>query len=723
MATVSNKKFQLTLDRDPPIYHAGEVVTGTLALTPKQDEKCRSLQVELTGKARVHWHTGSGDNRTDYDGTKHFLRSKHTLWGNFYRTSCLDEAGESAEFGNAVGDGTMYIPCLPDEGQYGRGTMRLIVRVCDYDWGKKDDNIGEIVIDANDLASKNDSVTYNLTRKGHPEQGTITLAGRFVPTSAFIPDPSNAFSSALTTVESSELLILTVLRVDNLKKADWFGKNDVYVQAWRAPNDVSLQPTPGKKLPDPSKDIVLPNGRTEYKFAFPTRADTPGSASFLVQDYAYIAYYIYAKIDKKWKKDPSIKFPITILPSRPAPLPTLLAPYEEEGFDLPLYSMKCCCFSCGEAGNAKIKVRLGRRAYAPGESIDLFCDLTNDSTLSVALRVVLKQHILMTTSSGFSTNRDSNKHELFVKRCEPQSSVSIGNGLNEKMTVPAIPPSFFGARGLVAGGRSTDPLTFTYHLEIQAKADSGSKANISIPILISALPPKSDAIEAALGENHLPIHDPFSIRNFAIIDDSPCDTVKPHTGQEDGGNIVPSENGATNIYNMEEDAGSEVQAYNYTPSVMVFPTSSIHTNGGINIGYEGESTNEGLTESVDSSVSYEVLLSSLSTEYDSRLAVDRWIKQYPSAAASLSSEHFAGALSKVLFSLEQPVVARELMSGLAPGVLTTEYIVKAMEACPYNKTEIAIAMAPNASDPENKDAVLDQIYSYERPNVTKMFRA
>ena len=120
---------------------------------------------------------------------------------------------------------------------------------------------------------------------------------------------------------------------------------------------------------------------------------------------------------------------------------------------------------------------------------------------------------------------------------------------------------------------------------------------------------------------------------------------------------------------------------------------------------------------------YDALLSSMSTDYDSRLAVDKWIKKYPSSASSLSSKQFAKALTKVLFSLEQPVVARELMSGLAPGVLTTEDIVKATKACPYNKTEIAIAMAPNASDPENKNVVLDQVYSYERPNISKMFTA
>ena len=38
----------------------------------KQDVKCRGLKIRLLGQSRIHWHSGSGDNRTDYDGRKVF---------------------------------------------------------------------------------------------------------------------------------------------------------------------------------------------------------------------------------------------------------------------------------------------------------------------------------------------------------------------------------------------------------------------------------------------------------------------------------------------------------------------------------------------------------------------------------------------------------------------------------------------------------------------------
>lgn len=103
--------------------------------------------------------------------------------------------------------------------------MRLIVRVCDYDWGKKDNNIGEVVIDAKELAMYGDAKTYNLTRNMKPEEGTITLVGSFVPTSALTPG-KNSTCSYVDQVQSSETLVLKVLRANGLRKVDWFVNND-----------------------------------------------------------------------------------------------------------------------------------------------------------------------------------------------------------------------------------------------------------------------------------------------------------------------------------------------------------------------------------------------------------------------------------------------------------------------------------------------------------------
>ena len=106
---------------------------------------------------------------------------------------------------------------------------------------------------------------------------------------------------------------------------------------------------------------------------------------------------------------------------------------------------------------------------------------------------------------------------------------------------------------------------------------------------------------------------------------------------------------------------------------------------------------------------------------DTRFVVNRWIKENPTSAASITSDEFAGVLTKVLFSLEQAAVARELTSGMGNGVLTTEYIMKAIDACPYSKVELVRVMAPYVSDPGNKGIVLEQLYSFERGEASKMF--
>lgn len=214
-------KFAITLDRPSGIYCAGEVVTGSLTLQCMKEESCRSLLLSFVGTAKVHWHTVHGDDRRDYDGEKLFIGSQRTLHGNFYRTKVLDEAGSDVTFGGAMGDNDMYIPCKLSEGSQG-GSMMLIVRVCDYDWGKRDDNLGEVIIDAKKLALSGDTQTFNLTRNGKPEQGTVTLAAKFLPSSTL----SRPSSGQIAQESSGEILVLKVISANELRKADWIGQND-----------------------------------------------------------------------------------------------------------------------------------------------------------------------------------------------------------------------------------------------------------------------------------------------------------------------------------------------------------------------------------------------------------------------------------------------------------------------------------------------------------------
>jgi hypothetical protein len=398
-------------------------------------------------------------------------------------------------------------------------------------------------------------------------------------------------------------------------------------------------------------------------------------------------------------------------------MPQLLSPYMIEDEDQ-IKSMKFCCFACGEAGLVRIKLN-SRRAYAPGETLQLTgSEVMNSSSIPVTVRVVLRQTTQLATTGRFECRTEgSQRFEIASRVVDAGASVRLDD---MNAVVPAVPPSFFGANGSSTARR--DPLTFTYELSLQAKASSGHKVKVDMPVLISALPAKPQAIqEASTNSNQVPIDSLFEIQNFAVTDDSPCDTVIMATGLEDsGGEVVPSAGGAANIYEVQ-DAGSSVNYYMYHPQVATFPSTFNNTTEVNDEDNPYVPTSSSGNVEGDHATAYNALTESMKLSYDARLAVDEWIKKYPIAAATLTAAEFAGVLKNVLFSLEQATIARELTSGMGSGVLSTEYILMSIEACPYSKLELVRAMAPYVSDPENKEIVLDELYSFERDEASKLF--
>ncbi len=71
---VSN--YQIILDRPNGVYWAGERITGVVKLSSNAPISCRAVKVSLQGTGAVHWHTGSGDKRTDHDGTRRYVRGE-----------------------------------------------------------------------------------------------------------------------------------------------------------------------------------------------------------------------------------------------------------------------------------------------------------------------------------------------------------------------------------------------------------------------------------------------------------------------------------------------------------------------------------------------------------------------------------------------------------------------------------------------------------------------
>ena len=199
-------RISIELERKNGIFYAGECVRGTVKLACPSQVTCRAFNIQLKGQARIHWHTGSGDNRTDYHGSTLFQDQRFTVQGNFFKTGIFDEAGSDAFFEKIHNLGVLQIPCSSQEVK----NMKLIVRTMDYDWGKKDDLLGEILLDVPSLAQSGEKRSFPLMRNGKPEKGEITLSARYLPYEALFPMTTSSGQAISRDIQHEYCLVLSV---------------------------------------------------------------------------------------------------------------------------------------------------------------------------------------------------------------------------------------------------------------------------------------------------------------------------------------------------------------------------------------------------------------------------------------------------------------------------------------------------------------------------------
>ena len=766
----SVRGIDIELQRDPPVFYAGEVVRGTVSFDIAGNTFCRGLQIHLIGESKVHWHTGAGDNRKDYYGKTTFQNQRHTLCGNYFKTGMIDEAGSDAIFGRTNGDGTVIIPCSDAEAE----KMLLCCRVMDYDFGRKDDLLGELLIDAADLARSKQMLTFPLTSKGRPEKGEVVMSAKITPYSSYFPTTSNTNVGAGALPQ--QVLVVTVHSATGLKSADWVGRNDVYVQMYRPPPGKEL--LPGRKLPKPDKRTKLPPGRTTYPFAFQLRADAPGSAEIGVGDYSYVRYDLYAHAVFATWKDPKKRMTISVIPNRPVPTLALLGPVSQEVPPSPVY--KCSCLSykcCKEIGLVSTSLKLSRMAYAPGETLDISGKVVNDTGKEVLVKLVLRQDIVLHCSrisgsrsaTGYSPRCVSvcKDYDLFRSRdgrpirlsCSAHSEIDLGSiTQTSPIIMPAVVPTF-------AGGVSHDEtrsfyscLKWTYSIELSVGLVNpcASEMQINFPLLVSSAPPFAEAVRRAKDERFDFSRGPWSLLTYAHQGPEPSDTTPTISGAEDGGSIVPAlgTTGGSIISALGKavkltagmniidarTSGYDMNAF-YQPVVNTFSSTPENKN---NFPPEissaaGTSTFPSMSENLEGSdstnihqdpsvqgqdSSFDQFLSSVEGSYDKRQAVGRYVRNNPEKASQLTPDQVAQILSKVDFSLEQASVAREIAAGFErSNGFTCDHITSALGVCKYAVTDVAKALAPYANDPQNKDKVLDLIdFSFEKGDVAKFFK-
>jgi hypothetical protein len=686
-----------------------------------------------TGMSRIHWHTGAGKNRQDYYGRTVFQEQRQVLWGKFFKSGLLNEAGANADFDQVQNSGIITIPI---DNLYNK-QQTLILRVMDYDWGKRDDLLGELELNATALAESGKKQTFGLTRNGKVEQGKIKLSAKIVPYEALFPMKSASSGAAVSPiVYRPNVLVLRVHQATNLRSADWIGKNDVYVQAYAVRPDDPIQP--GKALPKPDQKMILPMGETIFPFAVQLRHDAPGSAELRVGDQSWVRYFLQAYVDFANWRDPCFKRYIQVLPNRPLPTLRLLSPYLSESMNQPIHT--CCCFQgkCNQVnGLISIRLQSDRLAYAPGESIDLTgSEIKNESSVALMAWGILTCHIILRASYGRTTSR-SVDYTLFTLPVPPDSVTLLENeeGALGTAIIPAVFPSFYGG---VPGPLSLlgPALKWTYTFSLKVgfeKAMCKGEVKVECPILISAAAPYASTIQQAIhNQNKDPNPPPRLNENFwvifqhSVVGPEACYTAPTLTGSDNGGDIVSIDD--CPAYGTHSYSGDPEDRYmlpgpdhQIQPSVNTFDGPlALSADGNPSALYGGGSGSS-------QSAALNQLLKEMERSVDMRRTVGEWAKKNTQYVQSLSPQDWETILRNVTFSLDQTAVIGELLTNSMRfdyaiygdvKTVTCAHVVAAMNVCQYQKLDVAQLMAPHVKDPENTQIVLKQLdFAYERKMV------
>jgi hypothetical protein len=143
-------------------------------------------------------------------------------------------------------------------------------------------------------------------------------------------------------------LRLESTRALNLRKADWgiHAKNDVYVQAYHPPDTWGVVDTT-KALPPPQTKVELPAG--EYTFELPPLKlpdHLPAAHEPIGCERCYVRYYIAAKVDIAFWRDPITRTGFTVVPRSSAdsiPSQLVTMPMMHKTVHPSCYMPPCCC--------------------------------------------------------------------------------------------------------------------------------------------------------------------------------------------------------------------------------------------------------------------------------------------------------------------------------------------------------------------------------------------
>mmetsp|Transcript_4008 Transcript_4008/g.6009 ORF Transcript_4008/g.6009 Transcript_4008/m.6009 type:complete len:401 (-) Transcript_4008:136-1338(-) len=389
-----------------------------------------------------------------------------------------------------------------------------------------------------------------------------------------------------------------------------------------------------------------------------------------------------------------------------------------------------------------MQLQVERRAYAPGERINLSgSTVQNQTSSNLDITFRLDQSIMMQTVGQHHkvARRRRRSHNTMGGggpiQCPPGEGVSP-----PVVRVPAVPPAFYGAKGSTWCAR--EAVMWSYALVMKAEMvankrnknnSSGSCCEVVVPILVCSAPPYKSSMEKASASVMAPtmVLDPFMLSYYTVNDSGISGTCPCISGRENGGLVVPDAfftNGPVyvNNYNddhdgIEENTRGRQQQYKFQPMVLTFPPKEQHEDGESSFVPEPHTvTEEELTGQSETPVAD--LLRTMHNYHDKRAAVGIWMKEHN--ASNMQPSDVADILDLVPHCFEQVAVAREIATGINANTplrpkLTCAHVAMAMKACPYVMADVATAMISKVCDPQNNRPILDALKSFEKIAVER----
>lgn len=426
-------------------------------------------------------------------------------------------------------------------------------------------------------------------------------------------------------------------------------------------------------------------------------------------------YYLHASIDLVGWVDPASRRAITVLPSSPMPTPAALMPASSERMGVRLHKCSFCFCRCCKLGAVDITLRTGRQSYAIGERIDIpVSTVVNHSKDELEATLVLVKYILLTQTGRVCSGQKHGSHRqvavLTTARVTPGQT--LRDCCRPEPIMPPTAPSFFGSRGRAWGG---EPVTWTYALELHVRPVRrafGETISAEIPVLVSAAPPYPYQVPHGSDGSVLPVDvsalDPWSIASKAATAGSASHPGQLLSGAEDTMGMAKLVAMGTPVVVATPVEAKQIEDQSqlvYQPFELQWPQS-----------LDQWPTPPPPNSSKDKSSTFSNLEEALRASNDRRTTVGEWVNNSPTAASMLTPKQVATVLSGASLSLEQPSIARELSLGLT-GHLKCAHVRAALDACPFAKTDVALAMAPFVTDPDKRSEVLTMLVSFDRQRV------